>query len=319
MKIVFFSESNYNGMQTSPNVGRIDVNWVFALNAFHINIHQHDYGKCGHFDLGIYIIPKRSPLVSHDTFVKMKGVCHKLAIMQEAAHDNFQDNSVHSQLEYIDFVSKVDAIFCHNEIDVKYFKGIFNDKLVFINPTLVITDYLDKTKLTAPHNRNGVMIGGNMGKWYNGLDSMLIATIFNEQCYVPSMGRKQEEERSIDNIIHLPYQNWNDWMYDLSKCKYAVHLMRQAAAGSFNLNCSLLKIPCLGWNVIDTQRLCYPELSFEVGDMESVRKTANHLSKNKLFYDHVCEYAFRVANDIYSKENYIKTIKENYEKILSKP
>lgn len=318
MKIVFFSESNYNGMQTSSNVGRTDNNWVFSLNAFHINIYQPDYGKYGHFDLGIYIIPKRSPLLDNDTLVKMKGVCHKLAIMQEAAHDNFQDNSVYTQLEYIDFVSKVDAIFCHNEIDVKYFKGIFSDKLVFINPTLVITDYLDKSRLTLPHNRNGVMIGGNMGKWYNGLDSMLIATIFNEQCYIPAMGRKQDEERNIDNIIHLPYQNWNEWMYDLSKVKYAVHLMRQAAAGSFSANCSLLKIPCLGWNVIDTQRLCYPETSFEVGDMESVRKAANHLSKNKLFYDHVSEYAFKIANDIYSKENYIKTIKEHYEEILSK-
>jgi hypothetical protein len=316
MKIAFFSEGNFNGKVSSEHVGRTDINWYFALDAFHINIHQESFFEYGEFDLGIYIIPKKNPVLGLEVLYKMQNRCKKVAVMQEANHDNFQDNTVQTQIDYIRFLNNVDAIFCHNEIDVKYYKGIFPDKHVFINQTLMLVDNLDKSKIVKEHYRAGTMIGGNWGKWYNGLDSFIIADLFGEPLYAPSMGRKTDDEDLIDSIHHVPYQNWNSWMYSLSQCKQAVHLMRTPAAGSFSLNCAFLKLPCIGWDNIDTQRLLFPELSCEVGDMESARKIAKHLKNNNLFFNHVKEYAFKVYSDIYMKENYLNQFKENYEILI---
>lgn len=317
MKIAFFSEARFNGKVTSDQIGRTDINWYHALDAVHINIYEYDYSWAGKFDLGIYIIPKNNPMLGEDVIQKMSAICSKIAVMQEANHDNFQDNDVETQIDYINFLNHVDVIFCHNEIDLKYYKGIYPNKHIFINPTLMLVDNLENDKITMRHQREGVMIGGNFGKWYNGLDSFMMASLFDEPLFAPSMGRKTRDEDHIDNITHIPYKDWNNWMYDLSKCKYAVHLMRTYAAGSFSLNCAYLKIPCVGWNSIDTQRILYPELSFDEGDMQAVRKKIKHLKENEQFANHVVEYAFKAYVDTYSKEQYLKTFKENYAKILS--
>ena len=39
------------------------------------------------------------------------------------------------------------------------------------------------------------------------------------------------------------------------------------AAGTFNLNCDYLGIPCVGYNNVNTQK-CHPNLSVDVGDVE---------------------------------------------------
>jgi len=313
MKICFFSEGNYRGKVSNQSIGRTDLNWIYTNDATHIPIS--DLTSDEKFDIGIYIVPKKSPKLDLDTLFALRRICTKIGIMQEAAHDTFQEHPIDVQVNFINFITAVDFVMCHNEIDYKYYKGIVDN--VFIQPTLMLTDNLQKDKITLPHKRDGVMLGGTLSKWYNGLDSLIIASSFDEEVYIPSMGRKTALEDNLSLANYVPYHtNWNNWMYELSKRKYAVHLMRTAAAGSFPLNCAFLKIPCIGWNTCDTQRLLFPKLSFEVGDMQSALKTAKHLATNEQFFNHVIEYAFMVMNDIYSKENYLKTMKEHYEKIL---
>ena len=145
-------------------------------------------------------------------------------------------------------------------------------------------DALHKEVIGFP--RKGVMIGGNFVSWYGGFDSYMLGTIFDESIYAPSMGRKRSSEDNIDNINYLPYMEWRQWMIELSKRKYAVHMMRTHAAGTFSLNCAYLGIPCIGWKGLDTQEICHPKLSFELGDMETARKMAKHLADNDLFYKH---------------------------------
>jgi hypothetical protein len=74
-------------------------------------------------------------------------------------------------------------------------------------------------------------------------------------------------------------------MQQLSTFKYAVHLMPTVAAGTFSLNCAYFGIPCIGNNKVDTQRLCHPELSVDVNDVEAARKLAIRLRDDSAFYD----------------------------------
>lgn len=304
-KIAFFTEINFNGKFPENSVGRTDVNWFVTLNATHINVNNIQSNE--RFDYGIYIIPKKNPKLDGETFLAMKAICNEVGVMQEANHENYQLYSVDEQIQYIHFLDNCDFLLCHNEIDLKYYKGLFPDKPVNILPTLMLTDQLDKTKITPDFKRSGTMIGGTLCQWYSGMDSFMIAQELEEPLFAPSMGRKQEYEDYIEDIKYLPYKDWNGWMYDLSFVKYAVHLMRTTAAGSFSLNCAFLKIPCIGWNKIDTQRLLFPELSFDEGDMVSARKAAKHLKTNELFHRHVVEYAYKQYQDLYHPTKFLES------------
>ncbi len=75
-------------------------------------------------------------------------------------------------------------------------------------------------------------------------------------------------------------------MKELSKFTYAVHLMPTVAAGTFSLNCAYFGIPTIGNILVDTQKLCHPELSVDVHDIESARMLARKLKTDKDFYNH---------------------------------
>ena len=86
------------------------------------------------------------------------------------------------------------------------------------------------------------MVGGNWVTAYRGIDSYLVGKLMSNQITSPTTGRMKPEETQLD-ITHLPWLPWIHWMQELNKVKYGVQL-GTAAAGTFNLNCSYLGIPC---------------------------------------------------------------------------
>ena len=73
--------------------------------------------------------------------------------------------------------------------------------------------------------------------------------------------------------------------------------MPTVAAGTFSLNCAYFGIPCIGNINVDTQRLCHPQLSVDVHDVERARKLAKNL---------VNDEEFRILCINEAKENYRK-------------
>lgn len=311
--VAFFTEGNWAGKPYISSIGRTDINWMRSLNAEHWPITSFPIlPPSPEYDIGIYIVPKKNPKLTLEFLQDLKQLCQVVGVMQEASQDNYQDLPVDQQLMYLNFLGECDFILCHNEIDLKYYQGLFPDKNVNIMPTLMLTDNIDTLKLSK--DKRGTMIGGTLCKWYSGIDSFIIASDFDEPVFCPSMGRKQEYEDYLEDITYLPYKDWTNWMYDLSKCKYAVHLMRTYAAGSFPLNCAYLQIPCIGWNNgTDTQRLLFPELSPDEGDMMEARKVAKHLKTNKLFFDHVNAYAHKVYLEEFSENIFLNKMSEIFD------
>jgi hypothetical protein len=146
-----------------------------------------------------------------------------------------------------------------------------------------------------------VIIGGNFVSWYGGFDSFVIAQELGNEVWAPSMGRKQEGEDQL--IKHLPYLNWQDWIHTLNNYKYGVHLMRTHAAGTFALNCAYLGIPCIGYKGLDTQEILHPDLTVEIGDLQSARELALRIRKDEKFY----VYCSNVAIESY-KKNYTEDV-----------
>ena len=306
MNVAFFSESNFDRKiaRDFDNM-RTEYAWYVALDAIHHHINTLTKLEDNTYDLGIFIIPKTNieQLMNFPLIEQMKRTCKKIGTMQEGPHWYFQDYPLHQQIWYYNTLMEMDVIFAHNQIDVEYYKGLTGKENVFQNKSLMIEDKIEP-HIVNPDARDGVIIGGNMVRWYGGFDSYIVAQKFGEDIYAPSMGRKIENEEQMENLNHLPYMNWIEWMNNLSRFKYAVHLMTTHAAGTFALNCAYHGIPCIGYKGLDTQELCFPHLSVEVGDLNKAKQLANRLKTDKSFYGDCSKIAKTRYNECFSEKEY---------------
>jgi hypothetical protein len=310
-KIAFFTEM--------PGYGKIERNhinmktmeaWICALNAQHIPIlsgYSPNADGSYSFDLGIVVVPKNwfkhgDQLLVHYVENIVKKTCKKVAVMQEGPHIYFQDYSIDHQFGYHNILSMADFLLCHNEYDVNYFKGL-TGKNVYPLQSLMITDLIRPHLYGfTPSTVDSVMIGGNFVSWYGGFDSYVVAKEMEVPIYAPSMGRKLISENNITDINYLEYVNWVDWMKELRKVKYAVHLMRTYAAGTFALNCAIFGIPCIGYENLDTQRILHPLLTVKEGDVYEARKLSYKLSHDKDFYGE-CVYSCCIEYENHYRED----------------
>ena len=297
MEIAFFTEMGFEGKvpRNHPNM-RTEFAWMCALNADHHSIIRAPF-VTEKYDLGIVIIPKKNPELNLDD---IRLSCKKIAVMQEGPNWYWQDYDLAKQIWYYNTLTSADIIFTHNEVDKKYYQGLTNHKDVRIMSSLMIEDAIDIDSLMSPKYRGEVIIGGNFVSWYGGFDSYIVASEISDKVFAPSMGRKQEGEEQLLN--HLPYYNWRDWVTQLSKFKYGVHLMRTHAAGTFALNCAYLGIPCIGYKGLDTQEICHPDLTVDIGDLVNAKKLINLLENDSTFYNNCSQTAIDNYKNNYTEQ-----------------
>jgi hypothetical protein len=302
MKIAFFTEAGFKGKtpRNNPNM-RTEYAWYVALNSDHYNIYSGEID--GKYDLGIVIIPKKNPDFDIE---RLRKHCNKIASMQEGPHWYFQDYPLHQQINFYNSLQEMDFLFTHNHIDKKYYQGLTGKKCI-VMPSLMIEDLIkDLPKV----DRKDIMIGGNFCSWYGGFDSYIVAQEADCPVYIPSMGRKIEGEEQMPNLNHLPYMNWAEWIKTLNNYKYGVHLMRTHAAGTFALNCAYLGIPCIGYEGLDTQENCHPDLTVKLGDLDTAKKLLTMLKESSEFYNNCSTQAKQNYEKYYHENKFNTTIKE---------
>ena len=316
-KIAFFSESNFDGnIPRDFDNMRTEYAWYVGLNAIHHHIGNLPSMDENMYDLGIIIIPKTKieQLIQVDLIKQMRKVCKKIGTMQEGPYWYFQDYPMEQQIWFYNTLMEMDVIFAHNQTDVEYYKGLTGKENVFQNKSLMIEDKIEPHIINTDA-RDGVIIGGNMVRWYGGFDSYIVAQEFGEDIFAPSMGRKIDREDEMD-INHLPYMNWLNWINNLSRFKYAVHLMPTQAAGTFALNCAYHGIPCIGYKGLDTQELCFPKLSVDIGDLQKAKVLSQHLKMDKDFYEECSETAKIKYYECFGEKQYIYSVKKLIKKVI---
>jgi len=294
MSIAFFTEMNFKGKVPRNHTNmRTEFAWMVALEADHYNINE---VPNKHYDIGITIIPKNNPQFNLDN---LRQYCNKVAIMQEGPHWYFQDYTLDKQINYFNTLTSADIIFVHNYSDKVYYSGLTNHKDVRVMKSLMIEDAVGEL---TDEDREGVIIGGNFVSWYGGFDSYIVANSQFSKVFAPSMGRKQEGENQILSL--LPYMSWKEWIHKLNEFKIGVHLMRTHAAGTFALNCAYLGIPCIGYRGLDTQEICHPELTLEVGDIGYAKELIKELNNNSEFYNECSKQAIDNYKTYFHESNF---------------
>ena len=310
-KITFLTEMGFEGkISVSHKNMRTEFAWMYALNAVHNNIH--DYENISGYDFVFVIFPKGrvflstegsklidgvnpvSDLLKSDFIHKLKDNNSNVFYVQEGPHWWWTNYDIQDQILFYNMISECDAIFAHNEVDMNYYRGLFKNKKVYKMPSLMIEETV---KHISPKQENKVIVGGNFSRWYGGFESYLVASKFKLPIWTQTSHAMRENEEFLDNLNHLPRLNWTDWMGALSEFKYAVHLMPTIAAGTFNLNCAYFGIPCVGNKNVDTQRICFPELSVDISDVHSANVLIDKLINDQEFYYECSKNA---------RENYLK-------------
>ena len=295
MEIAFFTEGQYQGKVSRDNDNmRTDLAWICSLKADHWNINSMPNKK---YDLGIIIIPKKNPQFDLN---KLKQYCNKISVMQEGPNWYWQDYPLPQQIWYFNTIQEADFMFVHNMSDKKYYEGL-TGKECKILPSLMIED---SVKNIPQVERKNIIIGGNFCSWYGGFDSYIVAQEADCPIYIPSMGRKIKGEEEMPNLNHLPYMNWVEWIKTLNNFKYGVHLMRTHAAGTFALNCAYLGIPCIGYEGLDTQEKCHPNLTVKLGDLAMAKEKLILLKTSKEYYKECSEIAKFNYKQYYQEKNF---------------
>ena len=298
MRIGFFSEAGYEGKvsRNHPNM-RTDVAWVCALGATHHPLSKIETLPDNLYDVGVMILPKkREVLLEYPLLEQYRRVCKKVTVMQESYYNYWQDSSIAEQIWYFNFITEMDLIFCHNDVDLNYYNGLTNIRTELL-PTVMITDGIDKRSKLG----SGVIIGGNWVRDYGGFDSYQVALELTENITAVTTGRMKSEERGV--LKHIPWVLWREWIDILSNFKVGVQL-GTAAAGTFNLNCSFHGIPCIAYSNSNTQRILHPLTTVELGDINKAKDIARKLKDDK-FYNLCVETTQKRYKRYYSEEVFL--------------
>jgi hypothetical protein len=319
MRIAFLTEMGFNGtIPSTHNNMRTEFAWMNALNAVHYPLET--YNSVKNYDVVFIIFPKGKTYLNSEGSTLVNGVNPvskylqqpiiptlkesntKVYYIQEGPHWWWNDYEVIDQIQFYNFLSLTDGIFAHNLSDSQYYRGLFWNKKVEIIHSLMIEDFI---KDIQPITEDKVLIGGNFSRWYGGFESYMVASEFGLPIWGQESHSKRLNEGGIGNLSHFPRMNWNDWMVEVSKFKYGVHLMPTVAAGTFSLNCAYFGIPVIGNEKVDTQRLLHPNLSVDVSDIESAMLMVEML-KDPIFYKKKSEEAKDNYHTYYTKEVWLK-------------
>jgi hypothetical protein len=327
MKITFLTEMGFEGKIPADHYNmRTEFSWINTLDADHKHIHN--FQEVKDYDHVFIIFPKgmtylnsfavklsteENPVskILRSQFVDvLKKSNKKIHFVQEGPHWLWNDYSIYDQIYYYNMIASCDSIFCHNEHDSVYYKGMFKEKPVNVIPTLLIHELIKDINQTK---ENKAIIGGNMSRWYGGFESYIVANEFATDIFVQDSHSKRDSEHMMDKLNHLPRMIWIEWMKKLSTFKYAVHMMPTIAAGTFSLNCAYFGIPCIGNRDVDTQKLCHPNLAVDVQDVQYAVELARKLKEDKDFYEE-CSYQ---AKNNYKLYYSIDNWKEQINNILN--
>ena len=308
MQIAFFTEGGYSGKVSRNIPMRTDQAWVCALNAIHHCIFKLNEVN-QKYDIGVVIIPKeknREHLVKqqYPLIDNIRNYCDKVIIMQEGCHWDWMEDPVDTMVWFYNQLLKADLLLCHNDADVKYYQGITDIKSLIL-PTLMIEDTI---KTATQEDR--VFVAGNWHLTYRGFDAWVISNEFDMPKYGFKAGKYKEGE-DINGINYLPWMQWDQFMLELSKCKYGIQTY-QSSAGQFPLNCAYLGIPCIGYNDVNTQRDLFPSLSVNRGDIVTARKLANQLQNDKDWYKEIIKIAKFNYDQWYKEDKFL----ENWNEII---
>ena len=83
------------------------------------------------------------------------------------------------------------------------------------------------------------------------------------------------------------------------------------------MNCAYHGIPCIGYEGLDTQSRCHPQLTVKMNDLKRARELANQLKNDSSFYQAASDTAKRNFFAFFGEKEYIYNMKQVMREVMS--
>ena len=312
MKTLFISELGHiDKVSREYTHMRTEFAQMCALQSDLLPIYKVNEFSGSGYDHIILLLSKspqlRDFILQFDIDEKVRHFGKKVWFMQESTSWIHQTMKLPHQVTHVNILNSVDGILSENVTDYKYYRGVAPNTPVHTIPTLMIEDYLLDARKVEKQDKT--MIGGNCSNWYGGFDSYLVADVYDNPVDMPKM-RNTDFHDQLPRLSVLPHIEFIDWIYKLAEYRYSVHLMPAITAGTFCLNSAFLGIPCIGYEESDPQRICQPDLSVGLYDIEKAVSLAKELKDDKDFYNECSRKAIENYTKNYHESVFVKYMKE---------
>jgi hypothetical protein len=259
MKVVILSENGVKGTISRGFLNmRVEFAWACAMDVWMQPISQTAELIDEEIDIAIFILPKKTREYDFiPEYFKNLSPKTKVGVMQEGPIDYYLNYTAQEQFAYLEMLFNLDFRLVHNWADKEYLENLLGV------PAKVLWSMYDETQIPEkPFSRKGIMVAGNCSSWYNGTYPLyLIRKHFPDvKISIPKSGRVTSDEEKFLKFMGinvLPWQLWGNFIKELNNYALGINLMETRAAGTFNLNCAALGIPCIGFDDVDTQRNCF--------------------------------------------------------------
>ena len=309
MKILYVTDLNHIGPTSGFQMGpRPPMSWISTLSSFHCNYENLDQVPAG-FDVAILgCIHGNVDVVGIDIIAKTRKVAKKLIFQHDGHHRLFYQHNDHLRnymLQYI--ISNVDAILAHNELDKKYYESLYK-KPTYIHRQLFLDVF---PTIDVQNQKQGILLL-SMGDKYGALDGYMLGLETSEKMFIPTA-----EDIQFPRLELIPVDfNYQTYSQKLSTFKLGINPTPLALGGSFPLQCAMVKTPCVGWNNSEPLTTCFPDLTAEYGDFDTLRNVIQKLLKEEDFYAEVVEKGRQIFLTEYSVETYLNQMSTIFNQVL---
>ena len=131
LKVGFFTEGGFEGKITLDNIN-IRTGLDVLNRCSHHNFSRLPNLSDNLYDIGVMILPKkRRMLLNYPLLNNIVESVGKLLLSKKVITIIGLDSPIDEQIWYFNFITEMDIIFCHNDVDLDYYYGLTNVRTEF--------------------------------------------------------------------------------------------------------------------------------------------------------------------------------------------
>lgn len=241
---------------------------------------------------------------------------------ESSIFDWFEWSAVEQEL-YIKLLSKSKGFLHHSQFD-KRVMSIFVDNFISWHGCIDVTVDTPKTfedcgeyvSLPTPIKRyqRGMITHQIANKYLT--DVPVYSLAYNRPSGIHNLSFP--DSYTVGNIKMVPKMNHNDWMGFIHNSKFGIDINREFSGGNVSLEYAALGVPIIGHMELDTQRILFPNLSFEPTDYDAIGNAIQLLLNDKDFYEECSRYALNTVKESFNSKVVVEKFRNEFVQFLKR-
>lgn len=241
---------------------------------------------------------------------------------ESSVFDWFEWSAVEQEL-YIQLLSKSKGFLHHSEFDKKVM-SVFIDNFISWHGCIDIS--VDSPK-SFEESGEYVSLPTPVKRYQRGMITHQIANKYIKDVPVYSLAYNRPngtynlsfpDSYKVGNINLVPKMNHSDWMAFIHNSKFGIDLNREFSGGNVSLEYAALGVPLISHVELDTQRILFPNLSFEPTDYDAIENAIKLLLNDKDFYEECSRHALNTVKESFNSKIVVEKFRNEFIQLLER-